>query len=234
MDSGPLQQLLDDLLDRALPGRPELPLLSGADGQQPHPGVGAARMYLGRALKADPALTARLADDVLALLVLDDNASSQLVFPVVAALGRRPVLTHLIAQAGQGGWRTRINACSAAHWVGMWQPTDRRDEIVAAIRQGTLTGAQAQTLLLQDQRQPTWRTNDQIADLWPGLWVAAAEAFVHCGDNDLRHRLQDVFPLNTDHYPPAHRPLVDQARTIAEEQPELFGRLLTNVSGHGT
>ncbi|MFD8754660.1 hypothetical protein ACFV0O_27290 [Kitasatospora sp. NPDC059577] len=224
-----LQQQLDDLLDRALPDQNPGPCPADATPQARYEHLEATRLHLSQTLAADLALTMRMADDLLPLLALDDNLTSQLAFPLIAALGRRPVLTHLIDHARTGSWPTRAGACSAAYWVSVWRPTTRRDEIIATARSGTLPVEQARTLLLQDQQHP----NDHISDLWPHLWKAAAETFVHCQDDELRQRLQTAFPLDADRYPPEHSPLLGQARLIAEDRSHLFDRLLTHRTGYG-
>ncbi|KOV36227.1 hypothetical protein ADK60_07225 [Streptomyces sp. XY431] len=233
VDTGLLQQSLDDLLCRILPDRPQPSLPCNAGAQERYERLEATRLRVGETLAADPALTVHAAGDVLPLLTLDDNHTSQLVFPLVAALGRRPVLTFLVAHSKSGSWRTRTNSCSAAYWVSVWRSTTGRDEIITATRNGALTGEQARALLQQDARHPHWRTSDQVGDLWPSLWAAAADTFVHCQDNELRQRLQTAFPLNAGHYPPGHGPLLDRARTIAEDMPDVFDRLLANKSGYG-
>ncbi|MEK2494393.1 hypothetical protein WN990_33090 [Kitasatospora purpeofusca] len=233
MDTGLLQQSLDDLLCRILPGRPRPSLPADADTQERYEHLEATRLHVGRTLAADPVLTVDAAADVLPLLTLDDGPTSQLVFPLVAALGRRPVLTFLIDRAGRGSWRARTNSCSAAYWVRVWRPSTGRDEIITAAREGTITGEQARAQLQQVAQLPHRRTGDQVDDLWPSLWAAAADTFVRCRDNELRRQLQSAFPLDAGHYPPGHGPLLDRARTIAEETPDLFGRLLANDSGYG-
>ncbi|MFJ8476423.1 hypothetical protein [Kitasatospora sp. NPDC094011] len=240
MDISLLQQSLDDLRCHILPGQPQLSLPSAAgdadadaDAQQRYERLEATRLLVGETLAADPDLTVRVADDVLPLLASDDNLTSQLVFPLVAALGRRPVLTFLIARSASGSWQARTNSCAAAYWVSVWRSTTRRAEIIAATRHGTLTRKQARTLLQQDAHHPYWRTSDHVSDLWPNLWAAAADAFVRCQDNELRQRLQSVFPLAAGHYPPGHGQLLHQARTVAEAMPDLFGRLLADRSGYG-
>ncbi|MEV6975021.1 hypothetical protein [Kitasatospora sp. NPDC093806] len=240
MDTSLLQRSLDDLLCRILPGQPQPPLPSTTAAattttttQERYGRLEVTRLRVGETLAAAPALTLRIADDVLPLLALDDNLTSQLVFPLVAALGRRPVLTFLIAQSKTGGWQSRTNSCAAAYWVSVWRSTTRRDEIIAAARNGTFTGEQARTLLQQDAQQPRWRSSDEVSDLWPSLWASAADTFVHCQDDELRQRLQTVFPLDSGLYPPGHDRLLDRARTVAEDMPALFGRLLANKSGFG-
>ncbi|GJF33447.1 hypothetical protein KNE206_61470 [Kitasatospora sp. NE20-6] len=235
MDAGIPRQLLDrldTLLGRLLPGSPLSSPACSASAQEHYEYLEAARLRLGEVLAADPALTTRLADDVLPLLALDGNLTSQLVFPLTAALGRRPVLTHLVAQARTGSWQTRTNACSAAYWVSAWRPTAHRDAIITATRQGALPVEQARTLLQHDRQHPDWRLHDHITDLWPHLWTAAVEAFVHCRNDELRQRLQTVFPLAPAHYPSDHGPLLYRARLIAEEKPHLFGRLLAHRTGY--
>ncbi|MFB7476086.1 hypothetical protein [Kitasatospora sp. NPDC056184] len=233
MDAGLLQQSLDDLLHRILPSRPRPALPSDADAQERYERLEATRLHVGETLAADPALTVRVADNVLPLLALDDSATSQLVFPLVAALGRRPVLTFLISRSRTGSWQTRTNSCGAAYWVSVWRSTARRDELISATRGGMLTREQAHTLLQQDAEHPRRRTGDHVSDLWPSLWAAAADAFVHCQDDQLRRRLQAAFPLDPRHYPSGHGLLLDRVRSIAEVMPGSFRRLLANESGYG-
>ncbi|MFC8454019.1 hypothetical protein [Kitasatospora sp. NPDC057223] len=88
-------------------------------------------------------------------------------------------------------------------------------------------------LLQQDAQHPDRRTSDHASDLWSSPWAAAAEAFVNCRDEGLRQHLQTVFPLEAGHYPPGHGRLLNQTRTIADNAPDRFGRLLANESGYG-
>ncbi|MFE0459643.1 hypothetical protein ACFW1A_10320 [Kitasatospora sp. NPDC058965] len=232
MNTSVLQQSLDELLHHL---RQDLIEPSGADAraQQRYEQLEAVRLRIGRALAADPGLAVRTADRVLPLLVLDTNLTSQLAFPLIAALGRRPVLAFLITRAGSGGSAARANACAAAYWVGVWRPNHRRDGIIAAVRQGTLAGDQARALLEHDAQHPCWRPEDRVDDLWPALWRAAAEAFVRCPEEQPRLRLQCAFPLEPDRYPAADAPLLARVRAVAEAQPELYRRLLAGSSGYG-
>ncbi|MFJ6769559.1 hypothetical protein ACIQOV_01020 [Kitasatospora sp. NPDC091257] len=86
MNTSLLQQSLDDLLCRILPGQPQPlpPSNGGADTHERHEGLEATRLHLGGTLAADPALTVRVPDDVLPLLTLDDNLTNQLAFPLAA------------------------------------------------------------------------------------------------------------------------------------------------------
>ncbi|MQY14405.1 hypothetical protein SRB5_45720 [Streptomyces sp. RB5] len=168
--------------------------------------VEATRLRIGDALTRDVELTRRLSPDVLRLLLLESNRTDQLVHPLIAALGRRRVLDYLIQAARVGEWAARANAASAAYWVRAWAP--RRPVV--------------------DQRDSHY-----VADLWPDLWLAALEAFVHCPDVDLQEQLHTAFPLGPGRYPPEAVHVLRQARAIAVAHPDRFARLLDGSTGYG-
>ncbi|MFI9105416.1 hypothetical protein ACIGXA_33385 [Streptomyces fildesensis] len=208
MSVDPLLEGLEKLWARINPNEDAVQsgLLVDLDpAQRRYEQVECTRLRIGRTLARDLDLTRRLASDVLALLPLDGNLYSQLIFPLVAAVGRRRVLEHLIPAVREGDWPARANASCATYWVRVWSPGKSSAE----------------------------RHIDHVADLWPELWRASLEAFVHCPDLDLRMQLHTAFPLGPEHYPPEAAPLLHQARSIAQDYPERFSRLLTGSTGYG-
>ncbi|WP_100585310.1 hypothetical protein [Kitasatospora sp. CB02891] len=206
-------------------------LAGGADpiGQDRYEQVESTRLLLGQALTADPARTARLADRVLSLLVLEASTTGQLVGPLVAAIGRKATLAALISRAGQGRREHRANACRAAYWVAVWTDPAAYRALFARHR----SDPERLRRLIAETRERDWTAVDPLAELWPHLWLAAAVCFTTCDDPDVRRAVETAFPLeHPDHLPQA-APVLAEARRIAEHDPQTYGRLLTGSTGYG-
>jgi hypothetical protein len=231
-----LLQRIEALLDHLAPGeRVRLggPLLDLEPARQRYELVECNRLGLSRVLRRDLQLVHRHRAELLALLPLDGNLTSQLVFPLVTALGRRPVLRYIIDAVGQGGWPQRVNASAAAYWVPRGPGIPGREELFVAVRDGVMSVADARVKLRRLRAQPEQTDNDTVADLWPELWLASMRAFVECDDDGLRLRLHAAFPLAAAHYPPEAASLREEAERIALAQPERFGRLFNGSTGYG-
>lgn len=231
-----LVRRLEALLDRLAPGealRLEGPLLDLEPAQQRYELVECNRLRLSRLLRRDLRLARRHRAELLALLPLDSNTTSQLVFPLVMALGRRTVLRYLIDAVGQGDWPRRVNASSAAYWVRVGPGVPDEEKLFTAVRDGTMSVADARAKLRRLREESEQSDTDPVDDLWPALWLASLRAFVDCEDDDLRLRLETAFPLAASHYPPEAAPLCAQAERIALAEPERFARLLNGSTGYG-
>ncbi|WP_335981022.1 hypothetical protein [Streptomyces sp. CA2R106] len=231
-----LLQRLEALMDHLAPEeRVRLggPLLGLEPARQRYELVECNRLALGRVLGRDLRLVHRHQAELLDLLSLDSNMTNQLVFPLVTALGRRPVLQYIVDAVGQGEWPQRANASAAAYWVPKGPGIPGREELFTAVRDGVMSAADARARLRRLRAQPEQTGNDSVADLWPELWLASMRAFVDCDDDGLRLRLHRAFPLAAAHYPPEAAPLREEAERIALAQPERFGRLLWGSTGYG-
>ncbi|MFG2698329.1 hypothetical protein [Kitasatospora sp. NPDC048407] len=180
--------------------------------------VETTRLSLGQALAADPARTARLADRVLPLLAMESGRTSQLVFPLVAAVGRQAALTDLISLASEGSWRHWANACTAAYWVDAWAAPVPLDDLREQVRAGRISAEQAQERIARALKQ-VQAILELLTDLWPHLWLAAAKRFTGSDDPDLRCLVQAGFPLEHPHHLPEAAPFLAEARRIAENDP---------------
>ncbi|WP_202235052.1 hypothetical protein [Actinacidiphila reveromycinica] len=231
-----LPQRLEALMDHLAPEetvRLGGPLLGLEPARQRWELVEGNRLALSRVLRRDLHLVRRHRAELLALLPLDGNVTNQLVFPLVTALGRRPVLRYIIDAVGQGGWPQRANASKAAYWVPKGPSVPGWEELFVSVRDGVMSVADARAKLRRLRAQPEQTDNDAVADLWPELWLASMRAFVDCDDDGLRRRLHTAFPLAAAHYPPEAAPLREEAERIALAQPERFGRLLDGSTGYG-
>ncbi|MFD8599228.1 hypothetical protein ACFV1L_29910 [Kitasatospora sp. NPDC059646] len=203
--------------------------VGGRRDQGSHEQVESARLLLGEALAADRARTARLAGRVLRLLVLERCATSQLVHPLIAAIGSRATLAALLRSAGEGSWAHRANACSAAYWVAV------RHEPVPfdALRELARTDPGRAREQLAEAVGRARANVDPLTDLWPRLWLAAAVCFTACDEPEVRRTVQTAFPLEHPRHLPQAGPLLAAARRIAEDDPRTWYRLLNGSTGYG-
>ena len=184
-------------------------------------------------MSEQPALTAEVAEELFTALLLERNATDQLINPLICALDRRPVLERLITAVGdvEPPCRRRANAASAAYWVRCWFPPQERALRRAAYDAGARSPEEFGEYLRRHRTPP--RPIDDVADLWPAFWRVCLEAFVTCDDTDDREILSLTFPLDPSCHPPESAELLRAAADIARRQPETFDRLLNGCSGFG-
>jgi hypothetical protein len=191
------------------------------------------RLQLGQALGQQLGLAAERAEEILSAILHEPSLTSQLVHPLISAIGRRTVLERLIIVVGDGDlpWGHRVNAASAAYWVRCWEPPQRRALLRAAYGAGARSHAEFEDYLQRHQAPP--RLVDKVEDLWPRLWQVCLAAFVACDDAEARRDLQTAFPLDPSCYPSESNELLAMARHIAREDPSAFDRLLGGSTGYG-
>ncbi|MFC4913503.1 hypothetical protein [Actinomadura gamaensis] len=231
MPSEALEAALRDLL-RAVDPQWQPPVLPPVEDetQQRYERIETIRLQLGHALAADPRFTARAAEDVVRAVLLDGSSTSQLVHPLIEAIGRRGVLLRLIEAVENGPCERRASAAAAAYWVRCWWPQDRLFE---AARAAGIRSAVELRRFLDEHAQHVIRSAGEIDDLWPRFWRACLATFVMCEDDEIRFQLQTAFPLDSSRYAPKDADLLVEARRIAESAPERFQRLRDGTTGYG-
>ncbi|MBO2457785.1 hypothetical protein [Actinomadura violacea] len=189
--------------------------------------VEAARLRLGEAMTEQPERTAECADGIFEAVLLDSGATSQLVHPLIAAIGRRRVLLRLIRAVEEGPCGRSANAGSAAYWVRCWPPRPKtvpaevrtREDLIAYLHERAATLAA--------------RPENRVDDLWPLFWRACMAAFAACDDDDVRRVLETTFPLAPECHPPEAAGLVAAAQAIVDASPEKYARLRDGTTGFG-
>ncbi|MFB8281551.1 hypothetical protein [Nocardia colli] len=195
--------------------------------------IESTRLQLGVTLTERPEWTAARSEEIFAVLLLDDGMTSQLVHPLIAAIGRRAVLQKLIATLEDERRPLQLleNAAQAAYWVRCWEPAELCRLRRAALAAGARTASEVQSYL-RSHREPELATTP-VGDLWPRFWRACMRIFVACEDLGTRRRIQTAFPLESSCYPVEFAAYVSAATEIANADTASFNRLLEGSTGFG-
>ncbi|WP_460724087.1 hypothetical protein [Nocardia heshunensis] len=205
----------------------------GSEASRRYQLIESTRLQLGVTLTERPEWTAARSEEIFAVLLLDDGMTSQLVHPLIAAIGRRAVLQRLIATLEDERQNLQVleNAAQAAYWVRCWEPAELRRLRRAAVAAGARTASEVQSYL-RAHREPELATTP-VGDLWPRFWRACMRIFVACEDLDTRRRIQTAFPLESSCYPVEFAAYVSAATEIANADTANFRRLLEGSTGLG-
>ncbi|QKG26874.1 hypothetical protein [Actinomadura verrucosospora] len=220
-------EVLQHVIDGLLPTFGELAGWTGPPSAGAYERVEAARLRLGEAMTEQPARTAEYADEIFEAVLLDSGTTSQLLHPLIAAIGRRPVLLRLTRAVEEGPCRRSANAGSAAYWVRCWPP--RPKTVPAEVR----TAEDLIAYLHERAATLTAQPENRVDDLWPPFWRACMAAFVACDDDDVRRVLETTFPLASECRPPEVAELVAAVRAIVDASPEKYQRLRDGTTGLG-
>ncbi|MFI2663391.1 hypothetical protein [Micromonospora carbonacea] len=171
----------------------------------------ANRRHLGDLLTAQPEVAAAVASRVLAAIVCDEDvaANKELIYPMLAAIGRRRVQRYLIAVIETGPEHKKVGAVRAWYWSQVSLVYESVEDLRA--RRPTATSRAA---------------DDEMADLRGLYRIACLTAFVTCPHAATREWLARGTILKDAYYPANLRDLVAQARAIAEEDPRRYKDLL--------
>ncbi|GIJ81285.1 hypothetical protein SAMN05443287_12320 [Micromonospora phaseoli] len=208
------EQRLDELLAELCPDwrHPELPEpYRNNDRFVAYNRRNAKRLHLGDLLAARPEVAAAVADRLLAVIVCDEDVSSnkQLIHPLLVALGRRHVQRYLISVIETGPEHKKV--CAVRAWY--WSQVSLVYESVEALRARRPT--------------PTSRAaDDEVADLRGLYRIACLAAFLTCRHVATREWLARGFILKDEYYPANLHDLVAQARIIAERDAHRYKDLL--------
>ncbi|MFJ1757181.1 hypothetical protein [Kitasatospora sp. NPDC088134] len=176
-----------------------------------------ARLVLARALAAEPAATARLADRVFRALTLEHSMTHQLTDPLIAAIGHRAFLEGLVPLVRTGGWTERRNAAAAAYHLRAY----RDPAPIVALREEHRRSPippEEQRERAEQALRLAYQAAEPYEDVWPRFWLAVLECFTACPDAELRRDLASAFPLeHPDHLPTAAPLLATARRRLAQD-----------------
>ncbi|MFC1442817.1 hypothetical protein ABUW04_31665 [Streptacidiphilus sp. N1-10] len=169
------------------------------------------RWAVGKAASQDLATTREHAPLVLRATVHDQCRSGirQLVDPLISALGYRPLQEALIDYVETGNDAEKIGATMAMYPAGPgmrylnWEKRILTPESIAL--------------------------RDSLADLRDRYRAVCLHAFVTSKAPETRHALSLGFTLDPTAYPPELLQELDQARRVAEANPDSYERLLQTL-----
>jgi hypothetical protein len=196
------EPLLDELIPIFCPGWDNKP----AEPHSQHHRCEVKRKRIGDAASKNPAATRRHRELLLRAAVHDQCRSGirQLIGPLTAALGYRPVQEAIIGYIRTGSDAEKVGATMAWYFAQPGRTYSDRG-ILAKERRTAL---------------------DALADLRDQYRAACLAAFLACPDPQSRQDLSLGFDLDPAAYSADLLPSLDQARQIINADPSRYRRIL--------